>query len=120
MNEADRKLLTKKMGECWHEGYSHSMFNPFTGNQTFYCDKCKKPISDNRTFITPDDFFAAWEWAKEQEWWIDFIRTKTLIDPKQITEEDEMCKRVGLNDLINPIRFPELVVQFGKEVLGWT
>lgn len=95
MNEADRKLLTKKM------------------DAPFECE---------RVFITPNDFFAVWEWAKEQEWWIDFIRTKTLIDPNpkvQIMEEDEMCKRVGLNDLIDPYHFPELIVQFGKEVLGW-
>ena len=118
MNDADRKLLTKKMGELWHKEISDTDF-------PFECE-CGDPgccNRSNRSFTTPDDYFALWNWAKGQEWWINFIRTKTLIDPRpidQIMEEEGMCRRVGLNDLIDPIRFPELVVQFGKEVLGWT
>ena len=56
----------------------------------------------NRTFTTWDDFGAVWEWAKKQEWWDKF------------TDLHYHCCRVDL-DLIDPIRFPELVVQFLKE-----
>ena len=129
MDNADRKLLTEKMGGCWHVFMyplpDRPKDKPDDEDDKYKCKKCGqyKWFVAGRTFDTPDDFFAVWGWAKEQEWWIDFIRTKTLIDPKpidQIIEGEGMCRRVGLNDLIDYFEFPELIVQFGKKVLGWT
>jgi len=112
MNDADRKLLTKKMGELWHKEISDTDF-------PFECE-CGDPgccNRSNRTFTTPDDFFAAWNWAKKQEWWEDF----TYQEIKKLYRDDEPWSIDHLLlSLVDPIRFPELVVQFGKEVLGWT
>jgi len=112
MNDADRKLLTKKMGELWHKEISDTDF-------PFECE-CGDPgccNRSNRTFITPDDFFAVWNWAKEQEWWRQLYQESM----RQFAHQEE--KGVTQQDFakwfIDPIRFPELVVQFGKEVLKW-
>ena len=39
-------IITEWLGECWHEGFS------------FLCTKCGADEPLNRTFTTPDDFFA--------------------------------------------------------------
>lgn len=63
-------------------------------------DIVRKALYENDgTWIS---FGIIWEWAKKQEWWDKF------------TDLHYHCCRVDL-DLIDPIRFPELVVQFLKE-----
>lgn len=86
MNDADRKFLTEAMGRGWNE---------------------KSPCK-NRTFTTWDDFGAVWEWAKKQEWWGDL---------NSLWEVSGWSYKPGFvhEDIIDPIRFPEMVVDFLKE-----
>lgn len=121
MNEQDQKLLTEKMGECWHEPDSEcAVGREYNGGGTIKqkCLKCGCLLSttyqiyeDNRTFDTPDDFFVVWTWAKGQEWWEEFLAENSTYD-------DTLHGIIDV-EAIDPIRFPALVVQFGKEALGW-
>ncbi len=90
MNDTDRKFLTEQMGECWH--------NRLTS--TKYCT--------NRTFTTWTDFGAVWEWAKGQKWWSLFLMTEGFF-PQDGHEDGSW-----LNETIDPLSFPQLVVNFLK------
>lgn len=59
----------------------------------------------NRTFDNPVDFFALWNWAKEQEWWVEFIT-------EMISTYHRSDMPYDLGVVIDPIRFPELVAEF--------
>jgi hypothetical protein len=60
MNDDDRRFLTEAMGECWHE--SLRTHEDATAWIVYTCPKCHKEgyRLTNRTFTTPDDFFAVW------------------------------------------------------------
>ena len=76
MTDDDKKRLTEWLGECWHEPRGASMsWNH--GPSLQECRKCKADVTPyefggpNRTFTTPDDFFACFnrlvelgEWEK--------------------------------------------------------
>jgi hypothetical protein len=68
----------------------------------------------NPTFTTWQDFGDLWEWAKKQEWWREFYFSKLCIP----------CGwHVGIMEfshaMIDPLRFPDLICDFGSERLGW-
>ena len=121
MNEQDQKLLTEKMGECWHEPDSEcALGREYNGGEMIKqkCLKCGCLLSttyqiyeENRTFTTPCDFFAVWNWAKGWEWWEEFLAENSTYD-------DTLHGIIDV-DAIDPIRFPALILQFGREVLGW-
>ena len=77
--QIDRKRLTEFLGECWHNYEDLDKFGPY---RRMRCSKCKKyidgvyytTISDifNRTFTTPDDFFALKDKLVEKEEWGEF------------------------------------------------
>lgn len=53
------------------------------------------------------DFFVLWNWAVTEEWWDDFLYWV-------FQREDLTLIRIVDRNL-----FPELLLQFGKEKLGW-
>jgi hypothetical protein len=62
MTQDDCKLITEKLlGECWHEE------NVLT--TTWPCHKCGVEPCHNRTFTTPQDFFACFEKLVELGEW---------------------------------------------------
>jgi hypothetical protein len=95
MNESDAKLLTEFLGECWHEVED--------ADAQWSCCKCDRPIEYengkviNRTFTTPDDFFAVKRKLVEKGF-----------DRWSNEAEFELW-------LINPARFCELAAGFLKD-----
>ncbi len=74
LTEQDRKRLTEFLGECWHEEEVEN---------DAQCKHCEYNVSGveygsdyisdyNRTFATPDDFFALKEKLVEKGWWMKF------------------------------------------------
>jgi hypothetical protein len=74
MNDADRKILTEMIGECWHED---KLFKCDDGSSFIRCPKCKLPISkwNLRSFTTPDDLFAVKEAIEKMGKWEEFFTT---------------------------------------------
>lgn len=79
MTDADRKLLTEKLlGKCWHEfhmGYNYEPHGPICKEDEGCPNQCKKChkgnniwLIKNRTFTTPDDFFAVFNTLVEKGW----------------------------------------------------
>jgi hypothetical protein len=69
MDDADRKLLTEYLGECWHEpGDRVSKESP-----VIQCAKCKKyyhPMSGFHTFTTLTNMMDLYEAiVKKGKWW---------------------------------------------------
>ena len=77
------KFLTLVIGKCWHD-----IKSIFAMNRK--CQKCKKVIyfeycegeecygslmdaPFNMNYFTPSGFWEVWEWAKEQNWWGNFV-----------------------------------------------
>lgn len=95
------KIITEVMGECWHSTVQKTRYNYSNGCDALleYCTKCNKvrfvmwenhinrvialgakvpkehriDIISNIDYTTPEGFFKAWRWAKEQEWWGEFV-----------------------------------------------
>ena len=109
MTDERRKMLTEALGECWHEWEIES---PISG--WIICKNCKKYPEqvggeENRTFATPNDFFALWNWAKEQEWWVEFV----LDAIKSFWIGRSQADYASFSAwLIDPVRFPELLAEF--------
>ena len=137
MKDEDRKLLTEKLlGECWHE-YGNIEYTRPDGYKLFVggCLKCKltnsefeydydfrknKYIPRHRTFTTPDDFFAVKGKLVEKGLWKQFYDYATWMFAAWVRLDNETKSNADFIDwLINPARFCELAVEFGKEVLGW-
>lgn len=97
MTDADRKFLTEAMGECWHE-WGPPALTPGL-DRCIKCDglRYKARWDEPCTFTTWADFGAVWEWAQKQGWWRLFVVLN-------------MCA-----DIVDPLRFPQLVVDFLKE-----
>jgi hypothetical protein len=96
MTEADRKLLTEYMGECWYPKYK-------THADDCTCNKCLDYQQCNRTFDT----------------WKDFGELKEKIDEKGEWYATQVCNRMFrpfefANWLIDKNRFPQLVVAWLK------
>jgi hypothetical protein len=78
MTESDCKLITEKLlGEKWHEVVSAK---DKTGSTFYVCISCKSATyleeeshtARNRTFTTPQDFFACFEKLVELGKWEEF------------------------------------------------
>lgn len=70
------------------------------------CKYWQKIFIDGITdFSTPDGFFKAWNWAREQEWWGKFTATFTIdgIQTPWIPE-----------DIIDPTNFANALAEFLK------
>lgn len=106
-----RKLLTLEMGECWHE----LEYDRDEGH--YFCKFCghipEWPNKMNRTFDNPVDFFALWNWAKEQGWWATFGRYM-----ERRYRDDRDYREDKCSYFVHPDRFPELVVDFLWEKEG--
>ncbi|MFA5151765.1 MAG: hypothetical protein WC554_04305 [Clostridia bacterium] len=112
MTDTDRKWLTKLIGECWHPSWTHE-------EGISICDRCNlkmKPLDiqagkSRRTFTTWVDFGVLWEAMDKKG-----LLTKFL-------EEHGDCwlgEGVGnccwdTRQVIDPIRFPLLILQFRDE-----
>lgn len=118
MTDDDRKFLTEAMGECWHEPNRPCAVGSMLitgGTIKQHCTVCGKMMSnsfqlylENRTFTTWTDFGAVWEWAQKQEWF-DELFCSVCMNPKCYCEVHVPAAHV------DPLRFPQLVVEFLKE-----
>jgi hypothetical protein len=75
MNEESKRRLANFLGECWHE-----RLEPF--HASTYCKKCNQYFYDwdyvlNRTFTTPDDYFAVFDRLVELGEWEEFYMFAT-------------------------------------------
>jgi len=119
MNDADRKFLTEAMKEHWHEpipipGIDNIWELAYCScgiKYTFTLDGCKHHQKEsNRTFSTPQDFFDLWNWAKGQEWWNYFWEEWMIYEDKDAN--NTAWYNAGV---IEPVRFPELILQWLRE-----
>jgi len=110
MTESDRKLLTLAIGECWHSDYVDKDGNCYKCGQNVF------PVGffTRRTFTTGNDWeialekvvrpnsgaFSDYLWANKPDtfWMKDFFEWFLTLTV------EEYC---------------QLVVEFGKERLGW-
>lgn len=102
MNDDDRKFLTEAMGEKWVDPYFEDYTDYGKGRTNL------RIIDKNRTFTTWADFGAVWEWAQKQEWWPDLWRSI-------LYSYSAGFNLKGIEWTIDPLRFPQLVVDFLKE-----
>lgn len=62
LTDTQRRYLTELIGECWHEMDTQGVMADTDGIQFIVCKHCSKDFDIkkglNRTFLTPDDFFA--------------------------------------------------------------
>ena len=95
MTDERSKMLVEAMGEKWHDKE---------------LDHYEKQLhKTNRTFTDPADFFALWNWAKEQEWWYEFVLEF------HVSGYIGDIRYLKWIDIIDPIRFPELLAEFLEE-----
>lgn len=110
-NQSRDKLLTEAMGGCWH---ATARTLPYHDGGTIHICECgardtmfeKSFSSATRSpwdrlrvgadFSTWDGFGKLWEWAKQQDWWADFMSAD--VDAVDFFE-----------DLIHPDRFADAV-----------
>jgi hypothetical protein len=104
MNDSTRKMLTLKIGECWHVKSAENIYR---------CAICGQ-IGDltHRTFDNWQDFGSLWKWAKSQEWWYRFMAWFGVGNL-------HASVYVAIDNLIDPTLFPALISAFGRERLGW-
>jgi len=79
MNDDRRKLLTKYLGECWHEWESYFLWDT--------CKLCGRPKEDypNRTFDNWDDLGALKERMVEKGEWDSFVQwTDNKVDSSSL------------------------------------
>lgn len=81
MTEEDSKYLAEKMGLCWHEPNYGYWIVCSDGKYGVPCKSCGIRLYDthgndevkNIDFSSEHGFFVVFEWAKKQEWWIEFV-----------------------------------------------
>lgn len=100
ISEEDSKFLAKQMGLCWHEWEFISSYALCADESDYKCKICGKfKSTDNRPdFTTWEGFGKVWEWARDKDWWIEFVyqaKGDSVIDL--------------LDNLIGPALIPELV-----------
>jgi hypothetical protein len=97
------KFLTEAMGICFWGDHSCIKCTDESGNPLGGVSRL--PIAIN--FATPESFFKLYNWAKEQDWWRDFLDYSRI-----------MCKVSILESIINPTRFSTAIYRFlMKEVI---
>lgn len=112
--EADNRYLFTRMhpNKCWHVWeFSHAEYLiRGNGNQ---CKKCSKLqiVEDNPDLHTAPGFFELLEWAKEQEWWDEFLYEYGDVS----IPEDEVFISCLWIEAINYYTFPGKVVEFLEE-----
>jgi len=112
MSKSRAQILTEAMGGCWHDT---AETKPYHDGGTIHICKCgardtmfeasfssatRSPwdrLRNQNDFSTWVGFGKLWEWAKEQEWWADFMSAD--VDAVDFFE-----------DLINPNRFADAVM----------
>lgn len=107
MSERD-KFLTEAMGLCWHET-EKIMVSDGDDEPSYFEYLCKhchtcNPNMERINFASWSGFGLLWEWARKQEWFPQFIFSKTHSDYDEIRIE-----------FINPSRFADAVYEFLKE-----
>jgi hypothetical protein len=75
--EQASRIITEKMGGCWHEWVNDWKLTDDAPLPVAFCSRCgdKKygHIDNNIDYTTPDGFFKAWQWAQSKEWWDEFV-----------------------------------------------
>ena len=117
MTDTNRKTLTEFLGECPHDFYyvevKEDVFK-------WVCKVCGDfhnpllPLPDNRTFDTPQDFFALKNKLVEKGMWEDFVKYVLLYHGRTAGTPLSFAELLSIhaNMLIDPVRFGELVVAY--------
>lgn len=117
LTDDDKRMLTELLGECWHDP---EIFTCDDNSKFIRCKKCKVPDRTKttlRTFTTWQDMGDLKKKIVEMGEWHGFWMYAA-------TEFKEVQHKAGKivwrksemsNWLMNPIRFPELVVGWIKE-----
>jgi hypothetical protein len=128
-DEANR-IITEVMGKCWHEPRLRKCVAcrgtgdvGAWGDGPAVCPICKGEGVvmmrwKNPKFFTPEGFFTAWKWAKEQEWWPLFIRDFASEEYDLDVYAEEHVDNIiiyGLS-LINPAIFPMKLATYLKKM----
>jgi hypothetical protein len=101
-------FLTEAILNCNHDyedierPYGYGEFDTI-----LICSKCGKEKYHFIRFSTPDGFFKLWNWAKEQNWWEQF-----LIKHCQASQYTHIAIDIKY---INPDRFANVIYEFLKE-----
>ena len=119
LTDAERKLLTEYLGECWHE-WLHIIPEEDDGYYDYTeCQKCHEKYSgphrgSQRTFTTPADLHAVFSKMVEKGKWPKFRRHAEhqyglipFIEP--ITEDEEANFDIDLEEWLFCLACPEQI-----------
>jgi hypothetical protein len=112
LTEAQKKMLTEFLGECWHED---ELFRCDDGSSFIRCKKCRRPLSrwEPFAFTSPDDRQALCEKLMERVEWAGFhtfVYERWLREPSIVSVDFTYYLLVE-----QPERFCKLVVAFWRE-----
>ena len=110
------QTIHEARGLCWHE------FDPMPRQEGKLdydyqtCKHCRKHIRDseehNIDYHTPEGFFACWNWAKEEEWWEDFMDTLEL---RWLSDKKLRPLRYHMAELVDHLVFASILATFLKD-----
>jgi hypothetical protein len=115
--EEINRMIHAARGLCWHE------FEPLPRQQGkldydyLTCKYCRKHIKSseqqNIDYSTPEGFFACWNWAKEEEWWDDFMDALEL---RWLSDKKLRPLRYHMAQLVDSLVFASILAKFLKNL----
>jgi len=132
LTEADRKLLVEAQGGCWHEPDRPNAVGTerFGGGLVVQkCTKCKSVLSNtyetyetNPTFTDPPELGPLILWAVKQGWWTSHFMGDDWAEGFDLwaAQKCELPQKLFMRWLFQSTEhFAKLLIEFGKEHLGW-
>ena len=116
--EEAAKILTEKMGECWHEWiepYAEADDNDWDWPECKKC-KCRKfhvpDVASPHVYTSADFWMKVWTWAKGQEWFKDFIWYSNE------NELDTANRRINYSISIASVGSPDFLIELAEFLEG--
>lgn len=119
MDNSDRKMLAEWLNECWHEydlGGFRNLEEYFMCVRGYpLCNKCNSHNIFQRTFTSPDDFFAVKNRLVDNDDWGEFTDYASDAYLAEIGRSSicDYCESFWCW-LIDPTRFCQLAADFLK------
>ena len=120
------KLLTEKLGFCWHENlpYRHEG----TSVAGYFCKDCntlfqgitkeyalKNAEKKNPNFSEWNSFGKLWDFATKQKWWNDFLIQSKLAYKDYEQSERFMRYTSKVFSIVNPDKFADKLYDYLKD-----
>lgn len=123
MNEQRNAFLTDAIGKCWHEWEAKGEY--VSASQCIKCGKYwpKYPLYDidietlqkaeAPAFSTWAGFGVLFEWAKQQEWWEEFVSDLCILGLNSVFG-GAPAVMTDCFDFLDPDRFADAIYEFLK------